>query len=388
MHRGAAEIRYSAALLAWVTLLPVLTPAWAQGARHEARVEAGVARIDQPGTHSRNAFVLSGVRSHADSAFAALLAGNATWARDSVAAAQVIGALAWRPTAMSRWQLEGGASGAIFSFAKVGSDGNGSGWLRVRRQLGVHVGVIVGGAVGHTLRGSEQAHSNTVDLGAWVTGGALTLDVAASRARTEDSLLMAASRIFTRARSAWLDVHDVAATATWAHGQLELAATQRWRRGVRGTDAVQSATTAGVTYAFTPTVALVVSAGRHLADPVRGAPDATTASAAVRVTFAELRDGAPLARESDVSVARMTDGSVLIVRIRASARAKIEVAGSFSGWDPVPITLKGEIWEAQVHVPPGRHRVAYRVDGGAWRAPAGLARLREFNGEVGLIVVP
>lgn len=386
MQMGAAEIRISAALLASAAMLPA--QAVAQGARHEARVEAGVARIDQPGTHSRNAFVLSGVRSHADSAFAALLAGNATWARDSVAAAQVIGALAWRPTAMSRWQFEGGASGAIFSFAKVGSDGNGSGWLRVRRQLGMHVGVIVGGAFGHTLRGSEQAHSNTVDLGAWVTGGALTLDFAASRVRTEDSLLMAASRIFTRSRSAWLDVHDVAATATWAHGQLELAATQRWRRGVRGTDAAQSATTASATYAFTPRVALVVSAGRQLADPVRGAPDATTATAAVRFTFAELRDGAPLARESDVSVARMTDGTVLIVRIRASARAKIEVAGSFSGWDPVPITLKGEIWEAQVHVPPGRHRVAYRVDGGAWRAPHGLARLREFDGEVGLIVVP
>ncbi len=388
MHMGAAETRFSAALVVLAGLGLAVSPALAQGARHEARVEAGVARIDQPGTHSRNAFVLSGVRSHADSTFAALLAGNATWARDSVAAVQAIGALAWRPSPLSRWQLEGGASGAIFSLAQIGSNGNGSGWLRVRRQVGPHLGVVAGGAVGHTVRGTEVAHSNSVDLGAWVTGGALTVEFAASRARTEDSLLMAASRIYTRERSAWLDMHDLAATATWIHGQLEVAATQRWRRGAKGTDAAQAATVAGLTYAFTPKVALLVSAGRHLADGVRGAPDATTASAAIRLTFAELRNETPLARESDVSVARMTDGSVLIVRIKAPPRARVEVAGSFSGWDPVPITLKGDTWEAQVHVPPGRHRVAYRIDGGAWRAPAGLARLHEFGGEVGLIVVP
>lgn len=388
MLMSAAETPFSAALVVLATSGLPFAPAYSQGARHEARIEAGVARIDQPGTHSRNAFVLSGVRSHADSSFAALLAGNATWARDSVAAVQAIGALAWRPSPLSRWQVEGGASGAIFSLAQIGSNGNGSGWLRVRRQLGLHIGVVAGGAVGHTVRGTEEAHSNSMDLGAWVTGGALTLEFAASSGRTEDSLLMAASRIYTRSRSAWLDMRDLAATATWTRGQLEFVATQRWRRGARGTDAAQAATVAGATYAFTPKVALLVSAGRHLADPVRGAPDATTASAAIRLTFAELRDGAPLARESDVSVARMTDGTVLIVRIRAPARARVEVAGSFSGWDPVPITRKGEIWEAQVHVPPGRHRVAYRVDGGPWRAPTGLARLREFDGEVGLIVVP
>ncbi|GDX86836.1 hypothetical protein LBMAG44_07490 [Gemmatimonadota bacterium] len=35
-----------------------------------------------------------------------------------------------------------------------------------------------------------------------------------------------------------------------------------------------------------------------------------------------------------------------------------------------------------------RHRMAYRVDDGVWRALANLGKRREIGGEVGLIVVP
>lgn len=364
------------------------TRAAAQRARHEARFEMGAARLEQTGVDPRSALVLGALRHHADSVLAALLAANLTAARDSVAAVQVIGALAWRPAPASTWQLEGGASGAAFSLAELTSDGNGSAWLRVRKQATQRFGATVGAASGYTARGSAEAHSTSVDVGAWVTGGAFTFELSASRMRTEDSLLMAASRVFTARRSAWLDVRDVAATASWARGPFDLSATQRWRRGVLGTPATQSATLAAATYAFNPRMALVVTTGRQLADPLRGAPDATMTLAMVRLTFTALPDETPPARESDVTIARMTDGSVLIVRIRTAEAARVEVAGSFSGWEPVPVTRKGGYWEAQVHVPPGRHRVAYRVDGGAWRAPQGLARLREFDGEVGLIVVP
>jgi hypothetical protein len=246
----------------------------------------------------------------------------------------------------------------------------------------------VGASAGQTVRGSSFSHTTSVELGGWVTSDALTLDLSASRTRTEDSLLMAASEIFASHRSAWIDVEDVVLAASWAHGPLDLALTQRWRAGVLGTAMSQSALTGTGTYAFTPRVALVVTAGRQLADPLRGAPDATIATALFRFTFTDPGDDAPPARESDATLARMTDGTVLIVRIRAPVSARVEVAGSFSGWEPVPVEQKGAYWEAQVRVPPGRHRVAYRIDGGAWRAPNGLARLREFGGEVGLIVIP
>ena len=354
----------------------------------EVRVEAGVARIEQPFTRARNALVLSGVRHRGDTLLAALLSGSITWARDSVAAMQGIGALAWRPSPMSRWQVEGGASGAAFSLSGAGRDANGSGWLRTRRQLSSQFGAVAGVSLGHTVRAGVSNHSNAVEVGGWAGTGALHLDVNWARTRTEDSLLLAASRVFTRTRSPWLDLDDLAITATWEHGAFEASASERWRTGARGTDASQSATYVSASYAFTPRYAVVVGGGRLLADPLRGSPDATIATAMIRVSYAEVTMPPTPGRESEATIAHLADGSGLLVRIRAPATARVEVAGSFSGWEGVPVAYKGDVWEAQVRVPPGRHRVAYRVDDGAWRAPANLGKLREFGGEVGLIVVP
>jgi hypothetical protein len=359
-----------------------------QSARHELRVEAGVAQIEQPGVRARSAFVLGALRHHADSTLAGLIAANLTAARDSVAAVQFLAAGAWRPAPASIWQVEGGASFSAFQLISPSADGNAGGWLRVRRQTNSWLGVYAGAAAGHTIRGSSTGHSNSLDLGAWAMKGAFSFDLAASRVRTEDSLLMAASQVYTTQRSAWIDMQDLALTASWARGQLDLSATQRWRLGVLGTSTRQSGLVGAATYAFTPRISLVTSAGRHLADPLRGAPEATVMTAMLRLSFAEVSDAAPPSRESEVTIARMTDGSVLIVRVNAGAMARVEIAGSFSGFEPVPITFRGGFWEAQVRVSSGRHRVAYRIDGGAWRAPAGLAKLREFDGEVGLIVVP
>ena len=117
------------------------------------------------------------------------------------------------------------------------------------------------------------------------------------------------------------------------------------------------------------------------------APDATTLVALLRLSFSTT-DTTPRIREADLAVVRAEEGSILKVRIRAPVSARVEVAGTFSGWDPLPLTLKDGYWEAEVRVPPGRHRVAYRIDGGPWRAPTQLAKLREFGGEVGLLIVP
>lgn len=356
--------------------------------RHEVRVETGVARIEQPFTRARSALVLSGVRHHGDTVLAALLSGTMTWARDSVAALQAIGAVAWRPSPMSVWQVETGASGAAFSLSDAGRDANGSGWVRLRRQITPQFGTVAGTSIGYTMRGGQTAHSAGFEAGGWAGTGALHLDFTWARTRTEDSLLLATSQVYTRHRSAWLDVDDVVVGATWERGALELSASERWRAGARGTDANQSAFYAAASYAFTPRYAMVVSGGRLLADPLRSSPDATIFTAMVRLSFAEVTTPPTPGRESEATIARLADGIVLVVRVRASPGARVEVAGSFSGWEGVPVTYKGDVWEAQTRVPPGRHRVAYRVDNGPWRAPANLGKLREFGGEVGLIVVP
>lgn len=358
-------------------------------ASHETRLETGVARIEQPGRAGRSALILGGTHHQADSVMAQLFAASITWARDSVAAAQAIAAFAWRPAPLSSWQVEGGASGAAFALSRIGSAGNVSGWVRGRRAATRSVGVLAGVTVGHTVRGSAEAHSLSAEAGAWAIAGPLNVELTGTRTRTEDSLLMAASRVFTARKSAWLDVDDISLAATLVEGPLELTASNRWRTGIRGTAAAQVAFMGAATWTVTPHVALVVSAGRQLADPTRGAPDATTMTALMRLSFAGAEEP-PEAPQSELSMARMAERSTLIVRIRAPISARVEVAGSFSNWDPVPLVLKDGYWEAQVNVAPGRYRVAYRIDGGNWRAPAGasVVRLREFGGEVGLIVVP
>ena len=355
--------------------------------QRETRLELGVARIGQPATRERSALIIGGLHHYSNETLAALLGGNITWARDSVAAAQVIGAVAWRPSARSRWQLEGGASGAAFALSELGNDGNGSGWLRTRRTLSQRYGVLAGLALGNTVRGSTTSESVSADVGAWATFGDVSIDVGVGRARTQDSLLMAASRVFTRRSADWLDVDDVAVSVSWERGPIEATATQRWRSGIRGTIAEQAAAQGTVTWTVTPTLSVVVAGGRQLVDPVRGGPDATTMTALVRLGF-HSTDTAKRATESDLQVEPALEGSILRVRIRAPVSARVEVAGSFSQWDPIQLSRKGGYWEAEIHVPSGRHRVAYRIDGGPWRAPTQLAKLREFGGEVGLLIIP
>ena len=82
-------------------------------------------------------------------------------------------------------------------------------------------------------------------------------------------------------------------------------------------------------------------------------------------------------------------GATLVVVVNASAEHRIEVAGSFSGWEPVPLVRTAGGWEASVALGSGAHRVAVRVDGGAWRAPANLGKVKDgFGGTSGIIVVP
>ena len=331
--------------------------------------------------------MLGALRQYGDSVLATLLSANATWARDSVAAFQGSAGAAWRPHATSAWQVDAAVAAAAFALADGLRDGNGNGLLRLRRQISPEVGAYAGSAVGHTVRNGEASHAATVDAGVTAARGPLRMELGWARTRTEDSLLLAASRVYVRQRSAWIDLDDLLASASWEHGPLEVAVTGRVRHGVRSTDANQSAVFATAAYAVTPRVAVTVGSGRLLADPVRGLPDATVTTAALRLTFADAQLP-PVEREADAAIVQQAEGSVLIVRIRAAAGARVEVAGSFSGWEPVPTRRVADLWEAEVRVSPGHHRVAYRIDGGPWRAPGNLGRLREFGGAVGLIVVP
>jgi hypothetical protein len=79
-----------------------------------------------------------------------------------------------------------------------------------------------------------------------------------------------------------------------------------------------------------------------------------------------------------------------VVTVRLHAAATLELMADFTDWEPVGMTqLPNGDWTLERGIAPGTHRVAIRVNGGAWVVPPNLPHVSdEFGGEVGLLIVP
>jgi hypothetical protein len=69
---------------------------------------------------------------------------------------------------------------------------------------------------------------------------------------------------------------------------------------------------------------------------------------------------------------------------------RVELMADFTGWEPIALERASDGWFVNRAVTPGLHRLAIRIDGGAWIAPANVPKLRDddLGGAVGLITVP
>ena len=67
----------------------------------------------------------------------------------------------------------------------------------------------------------------------------------------------------------------------------------------------------------------------------------------------------------------------------------IELCGDPTDWQPLAASrIAADRWEAVLTMIPGVHRLAVRIDDGAWQAPAGMPTAPDgFGGEIGLVVV-
>ena len=359
-------------------------------APRELRVEAGAAQVRQLNRDSRAAGVVGALFRATDTRYAAITSVSVTFAGDSATAAQGIAALAWRSHAASRWTTEGGVSGAAFGVYELGRGASTDAYVRERVTV-EDLSLWVGGAAGRTRRDGFVSHSTAVDGGVAIHRGDLDVSLALGRVHTSDWALLDASQIFlTRAASAY-DLFDRTLTLRYSPGPVTFALAQSWRSGQLATTASQSALVGSADLTITPRVSVLVSGGRQLADPLRGTPDARILSLVLRVLALPWRlfEAPDVTTRAFASVAPGPDGVLLTIRVVAPDSQRVEVAGSFSGWEPLPLRRTADGWEAQVTLGSGRHRVAVRIDGGVWKAPSNLGAVRdEFGGSAGLVVVP
>ena len=157
---------------------------------------------------------------------------------------------------------------------------------------------------------------------------------------------------------------------------------------------VESGFSATATLWRTSNQAFVVSVARQLPDFVRGAEAANSVTVGMR-----LNEPSPA-----LAIAMRTPPTVLVAApeldpsgdatrrtllVRAPAARRVEVMGDFTNWEPVSLTLTGDVFGGSFVLTPGSHRLVLRMDGGPWRPAANTPAVDDdFGGRVGLLVVP
>lgn len=377
---------------ATVCLLIAAMKGAAAQAPDEIRIEAGAAEVRQAGTRSRNAALLGVVWRRSRDNLTTTASGSITMARDSIDTAQGLLALRYQFVALPHWHVETGVAGALFGLDRLTGGGNGATFLRMQHENGAR-GVWIGGAGGVTNRTGDPMRSTAYDVGTWGEYKRTTATFSAVSTRSYDTDLLAASSRPSRRPVGTYVVRDATLGVQHSLAKIDLAAigTLRSGEGVSAGANDRAFMLAAALY-LSPVVALTVSGGRQLADPLRALPDARFVAASLRVLFLR-RDPAVRSIERYGAIAFThadpAGGATLTIRVLASASARVEAYGSFSGWQPVQMQWVLDAWELQVHLPPGPQRVAVRINGSQWRAPANLTKVTdEFGGEAGLVVVP
>lgn len=358
----------------------------------EIRVESGIAEVRQAGTRSRLAGLFGLTWRRTRERVVTTATGSVTAARDSIDTAQGLMALRYQFARWPHWRVESGVAGARFGLSGIASGANGATFTRVQHVHGSR-GIWAGAASGVTSRSGSGLRSSAYDAGLWGEYRRTSATLAGVFTRSYDSDLLAASSRPNRRPVGQYAVRDATLTVQQSFAAVDLAAVATLRRGEGVSTRVndRSLMLAAALY-LTPVVALTVSGGRQLADPLRALPDAKFMAASLRVLFLR-RDPAVLQIDRYGAITLMKadpdGGATLTIRVLASASARVEAYGTFSDWQPVRMQWVLDAWELQVHVPPGPQRVAVRVNGSEWRAPANLTKVTdEFGGEAGLVVVP
>jgi hypothetical protein len=149
---------------------------------------------------------------------------------------------------------------------------------------------------------------------------------------------------------------------------------------------------AQASWALGEQLALVATGGSRASEPAIGRVGGTFFSFGVRLASVPWLAHTlhPGARTTASSFGVRAAGTTRIVYVHAPAARTVELMGDFTDWQPVAMRhASNDEWQVAMPIAAGAHRVNIRVDGGQWSAPPGASTVQdEFNGVVGLVVVP
>lgn len=370
--------------------------AWVTGA-----VDAGAARVRQGGLLRGDAFTLGGSAQVATGSFTASLTTMGSRAQNALDETRWagVGALSisgWlRPARAMRLEL--GAEGQAIAPGGVRATRSALGMVRLYREGARGRWGWLGAGGGAADDPESHRHAAIAELGVVQPLGAWRLTAGASVVDTRTGLVEVARPDEWIAETQPLTYVEPTAGARFAWRGLEFGADGGVRlvqRGERPTFPPAAprrlpwmVLSGGAR--LLPSVALIASGGRALEDAVRGMPATRFASVGVRVTMGRARPVAAPARELPLTATVLVRDGARVLRVHAPGATRVEVMGTFTGWEPASLARRGDAWELPLAAAAGAHRLVVRVDGGAWRAPVNLPVAGDdFGGTVGLLTVP
>ena len=364
-------------------------------------MDLGGATLRQPGSTDRRAATAGVGGAYRRGAWTLTGEGALSIAEDSLGAAQAVARIAFSPARFRGGTTEAEASATSFGVAWPGSNGNQSVLFRQSLQTGA---VRVFGAVGFgkTLRFDPLTQRFDIDtrgrvINAGVSGsrGPLSGTVTLQRATTDDWQLMEASGIFLKRVAPSYGLHDADVDLSWQTRRVGVTVSRSWRTGFGDTRGTANGYAASASWRVMEPLQFIVHGGKQMADPLRGVPQANYAGVVARwqrSRSAPLPSSAApprVVRNAEYALATRSGGADLTVQVNAPADAVVEIACSATDWTPVRVARDGSAFVARLQLVSGTHRVAVRVNGGAWRAPRGLTQVDdEFGSAAGIVVVP
>lgn len=245
-----------------------------------------------------------------------------------------------------------------------------------------NAGVWLGGGVGRAWNGDTWRPLSLAEAGVWWRRGPALLSAAVSPAAAGDT--------------SWT---DIAGSARWTRGALELGGSIGVRAGAPGDDDGAWGAAHGTLW-ITRHAAVSASAGTHRADHAAATSGGRYLSIGIRLASRPpLLDVARLgAVEPPLALTRPVAGRLTVgdggagrrtIRIEAPGARRVELMGDFTEWKVVTLqpARLGGAWELTLPLPSGSHRFNVRVDGGDWGIPLGVTAITDdFDGVVGILI--